>query len=133
VTLFFCVAESQFRADHFDALGGAGAVAPVEGVAQASERSQALGQFNRRPVGETSQHHVVERVQLIDQRGADGGVVVPEQVDPPGADRIQMAPASVVAQPHSWARATGISGSAAPSDACSFIWVQGCQTPAGLR
>lgn len=31
------------------------------------------------------------------------------------------------------ARATGISGNAAPSGACRFIWVQGCHTAARLR
>ena len=80
-------------------LGGRGAVAGVEGVAQAGQRAEALRQLHHRLVRQSGQHHVIERVELARQRGLHARVAVAEQVDPPGADRVEVAPAVGVDQP----------------------------------
>ncbi|MNV28823.1 hypothetical protein D3C71_1200260 [compost metagenome] len=72
-------------------LGGGCAVAAVERMAQAGEGGQALGQLHHGRVGKARQHHVVELAQLVHQRGLDVWVAVAEQVDPPGADAVQVA------------------------------------------
>jgi len=80
-------------------LGGRGAVAAVEGMAQAGERTQPLGQLHHRRMGEAGQHDVIEPAELVDQRLAQRRVVVAEQVDPPGADAVEDAPPLGVMQP----------------------------------
>ncbi len=80
-------------------LGGTRAVAAVEGMAQAGECGQALRQLHHRRVREAGEHDVVEAVELVLERGADGRVVVAEEVDPPGGDRVEITPAFVVVEP----------------------------------
>ena len=79
--------------------GGAGAIAAVAGVAQAGQCGQAFGQLHHRRMGAASQHHVVELFHLIGHCSTDVRVAVPEQIDPPGADAVQVAAAIGVVQP----------------------------------
>jgi hypothetical protein len=88
-------------------LGGAGAVAAVKGMAQAGQRAQPFGEFHHRLVREAGQHDVVQRVQLLAQRRLDVRMAVAEQVDPPGADAVQVAPAFKVVQPHAFGARDG--------------------------
>ena len=84
-------------------LGGGGAVAAVEGVAQAGERAQALGQLHHRRVGEAGEHHVLEAVQLLADPRVDPRIGVAEHVDPPGTDRVEVALAFEVFEPDAFA------------------------------
>ena len=52
-------------------LGGASAVAAVEGVAEAREGRQALRQLDHRLMRQAGEHDVVEPLELIVQRGLD--------------------------------------------------------------
>jgi hypothetical protein len=46
---------------------------------------------------------VFELIQLIPQRRVDARVAVAEQVDPPGTDAVEKAPARIVVQPQALA------------------------------
>ncbi len=78
-----------------------GAVGGVEGMPEhiAGHVRQLLRQAHHRFMGEAGQHRVLELVELVLQRRVDARVGVAEQVDPPGADRVQVAFAVVVVQP----------------------------------
>src|SRR5690606_5316536 len=54
-------------------------------------------------MGETSQNDVLQLADLLLYRGADARVAVTEEVDPPGADRIDVAVALKVVQPNPFA------------------------------
>ena len=56
-------------------------------------------------MGEARKNHVLELIDLRMQRGIEPGVGMAEQVDPPGADGIQVALALEVFQPHALAAA----------------------------
>ena len=80
-------------------LGGRGAVAGVERVAQAGEGGQALRQLDHGRMRQPGQHRVVEARELVDQRRADRRMAVAEEVGPPRADAVEVAPALDVDQP----------------------------------
>ena len=86
-------------------LGGRGAVGGVEGVAQgvAGEGGEALGELDHRLMGEAGQHDVLQRVELGLEGVADARVGVAEQIDPPGADAVEVAPAVHVDEPRALA------------------------------
>ena len=89
---------------HLDARG---AVVGVEHALQPGrgEPYQPLGQLDHRLMAEAGQHHVLELVELgLDPR-ADARIGMAEHVDPPGADRIQVALAVEVLQPDALAAA----------------------------
>ena len=64
-----------------------------------SQCRQPLRQLDHRGVGETGQNDVFQPVQLILERGVDTRVSMAEQVDPPGADSVQVASIVEVVQP----------------------------------
>jgi len=68
-------------------------------VAQSGQCGQLFRQLDHGRVGATGQHDVVQLLQLIGQCGTDVRVAVAEQVDPPGADGVQVAAACGVIQP----------------------------------
>jgi len=78
-----------------------GAVAREEGVPQrlAGAPRQPLGQLDRRRVGAASQHHMLQRVELMLQGRVDALVGMPEQVDPPRARRIEIPLAVDILEP----------------------------------
>ena len=61
---------------------------------------QALGQLHRRRMGEAGEHYVFQAVELLADALVDARIAVAEHVDPPGTDRIQIAFAVEVLQPH---------------------------------
>ena len=78
-------------------------------------------------MGEAGQHDMLELPELVDHRGVDARIGMPEQVDPPRAHRIQIAPAVEVVQPHAlpasrWAAAAA---PRAASSACRGARRQG--------
>jgi hypothetical protein len=68
----------------------------------AGEGGEAFGQFDHRRVREAGQHHVVEAVDLIVQRGSQRRVAVAKQVDPPRADAVKDPPALGIDEPHAF-------------------------------
>jgi hypothetical protein len=71
------------------------------------QRRQAFAELDHRLVGEAGQHRMLQHVELFTQRRVDARVGMAEQVHPPGADRIQVAVALMVIQPHAAAMADG--------------------------
>ena len=69
------------------------------------ELRQALGELDRGLVGEAGEHHVLQRVELRVERRVDARMAVPEQVDPPGADRVQDAAAFEIVEPDAFGAA----------------------------
>ena len=63
------------------------------------ERAEAFGEFDGRFVRAAGEHGVFERVELIFQRRVDARIGVAEQVDPPGADGIQITMTGAVVEP----------------------------------
>ncbi|MNF51297.1 hypothetical protein D3C84_326150 [compost metagenome] len=89
---------------HLDARGAVvGVEHPVE--PRRGDRHQALGQLDHRLMAEAGEHHVLELVDLGLDAGADARIGVAEHVDPPGADRIEVALAVEVLQPDAFAAA----------------------------
>jgi hypothetical protein len=90
-------------------LDRARAVVGIETARQArrGKRSEPLGKLDRRCVREACQHHVLEAAELARDRGADARVGVAEQVDPPRADRVEVAAAVGVVEPHALAALDG--------------------------
>jgi hypothetical protein len=72
-------------------LDGRCAVRREERVAERArgERMQPLGEFDRRLVRAAGEHRVLERVELVLQRGVDVRIRMAEQVHPPRADRVE--------------------------------------------
>ena len=81
---------------------GGSAVTGVRRMAQAGQGCQLFRQRHHRLMGKTCQHDVVELAQLVYQRGADVRVAVAKQVDPPGADAVQVTLAVHAMQPHAF-------------------------------
>jgi hypothetical protein len=82
-------------------LDGRGAVARVEAVAEhaAGRQRKPLSEQHRRLVAEPRQQHVLEPAELVGQRGIDTGIAMPEQIDPPRADGVEIAPPGEVIEP----------------------------------
>ena len=91
------VVKAHFQRD-FDA---GRAVIGVEASSQAFRRHlhQALGQLDHRLMAETGEDHVFELIDLILDALVDARVGMAEHIDPPGADRIEVALAFEVFQP----------------------------------
>ena len=85
--------------------GGRGAIRRVEGVAEtvAGEGGEAFREFDDRLMGEAGQHDVFQRVQLLLEGVADARVGVAEEIDPPGADAVEVAAAIHVVEPGAFA------------------------------
>ena len=81
------------------------AVVGVEHAIQSRRRDahQFLGQPDRRLVGEAGEDHLLQRASLVGQGGGDARIGVAEQVDPPRADPVEVAPALGVDQPGAFA------------------------------
>src|SRR3989338_7444972 len=82
-----------------------GAVRAIKAMPQPgwSQAAQPLGKLHYRLMGETRQHHMLQRLKLVAQSGVDARVAMPEQIHPPGADRIQVTFPVIVVQPHTLA------------------------------
>ncbi|MNV27987.1 hypothetical protein D3C71_1191580 [compost metagenome] len=94
------VVKAHFQRD-FDA---GRAVIGVEAPGQAFRRHlhQTLGQLDHRLMTEAGQDHMFELVDLVLDALVDPRVGVSEHIDPPGADRIEVAFAFEVFQPHAF-------------------------------
>ena len=66
----------------------------------AGECRQALGQLHSRRMGTTGQHHMRQGVELVLDGGIDARIGVAKQIDPPGADGVEVTLAVFVNQPH---------------------------------
>src|SRR5258708_13525332 len=64
-----------------------------------SELRETPGELDCRRVREAREHHVLQRSELLHQRRVDARVAVPEQVDPPRADRVEDAAAFEIVDP----------------------------------
>ena len=82
-------------------LDGRGAVAGKEGVAQGAtgQCRELFCQLDRGRMGAAGQHDVGQGFQLVRDGGADTGIRVPEQVDPPRAVGVEIAPPFQVEKP----------------------------------
>jgi hypothetical protein len=89
--------EAHLQCD-FD---GRCAIGGEEGVTERMlrEGGEALGEFDGGFVRAAGEHGVFERIELVFQRGVDARVGVAKQVDPPGADGIEIAVAIAVIEP----------------------------------
>ncbi len=77
------------------------AVAAVETMRQSRQCRQSLGKLHHGLVGEARQDYVLEPAELVGQCSVDPWVGVSEKIDPPGTDRVEVAVAVEVIQPHS--------------------------------
>ncbi|MNQ72515.1 hypothetical protein D3C85_872230 [compost metagenome] len=95
------VVEAHFQRD-FDARR---AVIGVEAPGQAfrSHFHQAFGQFDHRLMAEASEDHMFQLIHLVLDPLVDPRVGMAEDVDPPGADRIEITFAFEVFEPHAFA------------------------------
>ena len=84
-------------------IGGEEAVPEVA----AGQGRETLRQCNGRLMREAGQDHVLEPLKLRADSRIDSRIGVSEQIDPPGADRVQVAPAFEVVQPWSAAMRYG--------------------------
>ena len=69
----------------------------------AGEGGEAFREFDDRLVGEAGQHDVFQRVELLLEGVADTRVGVAEEIDPPGADAVEVAAALHVVKPGAFA------------------------------
>jgi hypothetical protein len=69
----------------------------------AGERAEALREFDGGLVCAAGEHGVFERIELIFEGCVDARIRVTEQVDPPGADRVQIAVVCAVVEPRALA------------------------------
>ena len=76
----------------------------------AGQRRKLFRQLDHRLVREAGQHRVFELVELVFQCRVDARVGVAKQVDPPGADAVQVAAPLMVEQPGAFAVADGDQG-----------------------
>jgi hypothetical protein len=88
-------AHLQRNLDRRCAVGG---VETVTGLARRDGR-QSLGELDHRLMSQAGQHDVLELCELVDDGGIDCRVSVPEQVDPPGADCVEIAVTVEIVQP----------------------------------
>jgi len=97
--------EAHLQGD-FD---GGGAIGGEEGVPEAilREGGEALGEFDGGLVRAAGEHGVFERIELVFERRVDTRIGVTEQVDPPGADGIEIAKAVAVIEPGAGAAGDG--------------------------
>ena len=84
-------------------LGGGRAIGCEEGVAELARRNpgEPLGELHHGLVGESREHHVLQGLDLAGDRRVDRRVRMPEEVHPPGAHPVEVAPAVEVVQPRS--------------------------------
>ena len=77
------------------------AVGAVEAVTEIARRDagQALGELDHRTLRQAGEHHVLEIVELGCDRRVDLRMRVPEQVDPPRADGVEIAAAVEIVKP----------------------------------
>ena len=91
---------------HFQRYFDAGrAVVGVEHSVQAGRChfDQAFGQFDHRLMAEAGENHMLQLIDLILDALIDPRVGVAKHVDPPGADRVDVALAIEVLEPHAFA------------------------------
>jgi hypothetical protein len=115
-------------------LDGRGAVAGKEGVAQGAtgQRRELFCQLDRGRMGAAGQHDVGQGFQLVRDGGADTGIRVPEQVDPPRAVGVEIAPPFQVEKPGPFTPGDGQrwrDGGAAPSGCRDARRPRGCARP----
>src|SRR5262245_34203540 len=67
--------------------------------AAGSSLREALGELDGGRVSQAGEHHVRERVDLFVERRVYTPVAVPEEIDPPGADRIEDAAPLEIVEP----------------------------------
>jgi hypothetical protein len=96
------------------------------------QRRQPLRQLDRRRVGEAGQNDVLQPVQLILEGSVDARVGVAEQVHPPRADGVQIAPAVEIVQPRARTARDRDQGQRRRFRGISS-GCKGCQTAARLR
>jgi hypothetical protein len=91
------VVEAHLQRD-FD---GTGAVVCIEHPVKprGCRLHQLLGQRDRRFMGHSSQHDVVDAIKLVLERGNDARMAMAKQTSPPRAHRIQIEPALGVGEP----------------------------------
>ena len=94
------VMRTHFQAD----LDRAAAVVGIEAAREPlrCHRAELLRQPHHRLVREAAEHDVIERVELEFQRRDDMRMPMPEQVRPPGTDRIEITLALEVGQPRAF-------------------------------
>ena len=56
---------------------------------------------------EAREHHVLELPELVDERGADPRIRVPEEIDPPRAHRVEIAATVEIVEPRAVAARDG--------------------------
>ncbi|KAF1068320.1 MAG: hypothetical protein GAK45_01398 [Pseudomonas citronellolis] len=89
---------------HFDAGRAAvGIEHPVQ--ARRGHAHQTLGQLDHWRMTEAGENHVLQLVELVFQALVDARIGMPEHVDPPGADGVQVAFALEILQPDALAPA----------------------------
>ena len=82
-----------------------GAVGAVERVTESRRRQcrEPFRELDHGTVGEAREQHVLERRELVDDRGVDARVRVAEQVDPPRRHGVEIAASLEVEQPRALA------------------------------
>ena len=82
-----------------------GAVGAVARVTESRRRQcrEPFRELDHGTVGEAREQHVLERRELVDDRGVDARVRVAEQVDPPRRDGVEVAAPLEVEQPRALA------------------------------
>ncbi len=88
---------------------GGGAIVGIEAAGESPRRDshQSFRQVNDGLVCESGEDHLLETSELCGDGRVDPSVGVAEQVDPPGADRVQVALAGKVLEPHALPAANG--------------------------
>ena len=80
---------------------GGGAIVREEtaGQIRRRQRHQPLGETYRRLVGEAGEYDMFEFAQLRDEGRIDARIGMPEEIDPPGTHRIEIALAVKILEP----------------------------------
>ena len=68
---------------------------------------QPLGELHGRLVRAAGEQHVLELAELVGERGVDARVGMAEEIHPPRADRIEVAPALEIVEPATFAARHG--------------------------
>jgi hypothetical protein len=71
------------------------------------QRREAFRKFHHGAVRKAREHHMLEPAELIDQRGSDFRIRVPEQIDPPGAHRVEVTATVEIVEPRAFAARDG--------------------------
>ena len=84
---------------------GRRAVVRIEATGEAcgQQPDERFRQLEDRRVRESREQDVLEPPELFDDRGIDARIRMAEQVDPPGADAVEIAPALEILQPDAFA------------------------------